>query len=218
MSILNRVIRKSCFAIALMSLSSPILATTIVDQIGYADGYGMGINLGQSFDVTALADHSEPGPITNVALHDDSIVASFNYTPIDTNDIEFAALEVTYAGTKGMVALFYGNLAIVPPLGTTTDGALGVSSKLTISLDSIIDYLDGSTDFSFIDLGGQITPWAIDYVRLVISDESRPVIPDAIAAPVPEPSSLAILGLGIAGLTVVRRKKLKGSVRLLHKL
>jgi len=213
MIVLKRTIQNVGYSIMLMLFSSPLLATTILDQIGYADGYGKGIELGEAFEVSILSEHVNPGPITNVKLSDDTTFSSFTYTPIETSDIEFAALEIVFAGTESGVSLFHGNLPIKPFGATINNIGYGISTKLTIILTpGLYDILDGSTDFSFIDLYGQTKPWAIDYARLIISDEVPRVIPDAISEPVPEPSSLAILCLGIAGLTVIRRKKLMNSV------
>ncbi len=116
-----------------------------------------------------------------------------------------AARLVIFTGGQGFDIAGLGRLTRVflngTYVGELTDGDVGLSSDNNIARKDIFDLgpflglLTGSDTF-FFQTPYSGDGWAIDYSELVLQTRS-----------VPEPGSLGLLGLGIVGLALTKRRK-----------
>ncbi len=183
--------------VLLSAISSFASATVIVDQIGDDDGFGIGATHGSAFDWAAVGAGDGDG--TDVWMHgDQTITHTYDISGLGT--ITSATLELFTGGQglNGLTSVYIDNVLV----GELTDGdnagpGYNYAWLDTFDLMSFASLLDGANELT-IDVQSSGDGWVLDYSRLTISDE---------VAAVAEPASIALLGLGLAGLGATRRRK-----------
>lgn len=187
-------------------------AITVTSLYGDKDGFGIGFAVDQSFSgqYPALSkdDAADAGTITDSwMLGDKSWTHTYDISVI--GNVTQASLEVFTLGQgwHGASQVYFdGNL-----VGTLTDGdnsgAYLVSNwarldtfnlmSLGLSLDNVSTITIDTFGSSGQNSGSNDDQWALDYSELKITG----------TAPVPEPSTLILLGAGMAGLFVYGKRR-----------
>lgn len=177
-------------------LAGSVNATVIVDQIGDADGFGIGAVADATFDWTTIGAGDGDG--TDVWVYGDQTF-THSYDISGLGSITSASLEI-FTGGQGWTGLssLYIDGSLV---GQLTDGDQNANiARLDVfDLMSYAALLDGANTLT-IDTTASGDGWVLDYSKLTISDEDN-------SASVSEPASLSLLGLGLIGLGFARKKK-----------
>lgn len=166
-------------------------ASATVSQIGDADGFGIGATNGTSFNWAAVGAGDGNG---TDAWQFGTQSYTHNYAmPVGAT---FASLEVFTGGQglNGLTSVFLNDTLI----GTLTDGdnagpGYNYAWKDTFNLTPYLGLLTGHDTVKFQTVEGG-DGWVLDYSKLTVSA-------------VPEPSSYAMLALGLGGLAAVARRR-----------
>ncbi len=189
-------------------------AITITDLYGDKDGFGLGITNGYTQPTWPAPnivqdDAADTGTITDMKLWSDQ-TWSHTYDISEFTTIASASLEImTYAqGYKGTTNLYLDDQLV----GSLTDGDNTWEDSSPNENQAWIDIfdllpssysLDGASTLR-IDVTRSDDWWYLDYSELTITGEKG-----GRAAPVPEPSTMVLLGCGLMGLGGLGRKKFK---------
>lgn len=143
--------------------------------------------------------------------------ANFNSTTTDTGSIANWLISPTFstavAGTVSFYARGAGDEGFSDHIqfGLNTTGSTSTGS---FTLGSMVTLTDGWTQYSldFAALGaGSVARFAIEYVGVGIESNYVGVdsfaVTTVVTAPVPEPSTYALMALGIAAVAVARRRR-----------
>ena len=182
-------------------LVSAANSAMIVDLIGDKDGFGIGAESGSSFDWTAIG--SGDGDGTDVWMYGDySYTHTYDISEL-SEPISYATLEI-FTGGQG----WYGESSIhvdstlVGTLsdGDTDDGGSGenIAWLDTFDLTPYASLIDGAETIT-IDTVLSGDGWSLDYSEFTLSDDGT--------APVPEPSTILLMGVGLLGLVGFNRKR-----------
>ena len=186
-------------------------AASISVLIGDKDGFGIGVNPDQGFAPSALPGYDGPGDSdgTDKWFYNQQSV-QFAYV-LPEYPINAARLEVftggqgfdpfnAYVGAPTSVFLndvFIGYLTIGDVLGVGTYS--NIARKDIFDLGPFLGLLTGTDTIRFRPYYTGTAfgdGWVLDYAELTLQTRS-----------VPEPGTLALLGLGLAGLGLSRRRK-----------
>lgn len=187
--------KRLIFTLVILFTSTTGSAAIITDLVGDMDGFGIGATNGAAFDFLPLIGSGD-GDGTDQWTSSD-LVLSHNYDLTGLGAVVSATLEVFSGGQGhlGLSSVYIDNQFV----GNLTDGETdqNIAWLNTFDLSSFLPILDGSNSVR-IDVP-QFDGWVLDYSRLVIET--------AESTSVPEPGTLALLGLGLAGIGVSRRSK-----------
>ena len=179
----------------ILSVSNIVSAGLTIDQIGDADGFGIGASSGESFDWTTVGIGDGDGT-DQWGLGDRNIFHTYDISGLGT--ITSASLEIFTGGQglEGLTSLYLDGSFV----GHLTDGddvgpGYNYAWLDTFNLLSFADLLNGSNELT-IDVAGGSDGWILDYSRLTISDEITSV---------PEPSVIALLLSGLAAVFFAQR-------------
>lgn len=195
----------------------PNCVVSVTDLIGVKDGFGIGILEDQSFnykDLPGLArEETTNGWIPRNAL---PLSWEHEYLLSGFSSITDASLEIFTGGqgSYGPSRLFLDEVEI----GDLTDGEIGGQNFARLDTFDLSSYLNLLEDghvtirvetqyanhsYSDPDEKYGADNWILDYSQLTIYG-----ISDTLPAPVPEPSSILLLGIGLIGLAGYGRKKI----------
>lgn len=194
-------------ALSLAVATGSAQASMITDLVGDKDGFGGqvaagvpadGTSIGYSFDNRSGSDPS----FTDVWLYEQSTGPSpIDYTHAYSLGGEIAInafLDIQTAGMgddRGPWEVFFNN-NLVGAFGGPGSSVGGTESILhSFAIDT--DFLTGVDSVSLVYTDSQYEGYAINFSELRIET----------VAGVPEPGTLALLGLGLAGIGISRRKK-----------
>jgi len=179
----------------ILSLSNIASAGLIIDQIGDADGFGIGASSGESFDWATIGSGDGDGT-DQWGLGDRNISHTYDISGLGT--ITSASLEIFTGGQglEGPTSLYLDGSFV----GLLTDGddvgpGYNYAWLDSFNLLSFAHLLSGSNVLT-IDVAGGGDGWVLDYSRLTISDEITSV---------PEPSVVALLLSGLAAIFFAQR-------------
>ena len=188
-------------------MNSAAEAAVITSQVGIPATEGStdtGDTLTGGFIRTDLGwSHTGYGPITGTILS-----ATLEIDLIDAEEPN-SRLDL-YAGTDGSGTFFgsaYGDDQGTPgPWRGIELGGTSLDNLIILSSDLFADLADGTFDI-FGDNNGLII-WGGNRALLTITTEDPEIEISGGPTLVPEPAGLALFGLGLTGLGIVRRKRI----------
>jgi hypothetical protein len=165
--------------------------SVLQQQITVSGGLGDAV-LRLGYDVHGVSDVSDflPGSFFNVLLEIDSTVDEVIQNTSSFSG--FLDIPFTY-DTPFDLSLLFDLRLIGPALATGTPAHLGPYSASA-------DFLN-SADFAFAVFDEQLSP----VIGSTITSDNGFVFPQATS--MPEPTTLALFGAGLAGLAVIRRRR-----------
>ncbi|MEW8507654.1 MAG: PEP-CTERM sorting domain-containing protein [Candidatus Thiodiazotropha sp.] len=192
--------KRLVLGILLLAMSTAGSAAIITDLVGDMDGFGIGATHGSAFDWRSVG--SGDGDGTDYWSDDDRTISHF-YDLTGLGNILSVSLEI-FSGGQGYFGLsnvyldtqFVGNLTD----GDTWDSGFegeNIAWLDTFDLTPYISLIDGANVVTI-----DVMPndgWVLDYSRLVIETDD--------VTSVPEPGTLALLAMGLAGMGLSRKKK-----------
>lgn len=201
-----KIVKILAMAGVLVGASMNVSAGVITTYVGDVDGFGgqtapnaVGVITNAGFDNRTAADPAFTDVWQFWQSGGAAASPSFSFTyDLGGATAESALLSIMESGMSDgrgpWNVLFNGNLA-----GSIADGFLYTSVLRQFAINT--SWLSGSTDsvsLVYADTDGE--GYAIDFSSLSISTRETP--PETV----PEPGTLAILGLGLMGIVITRRK------------
>jgi hypothetical protein len=201
--------RKGLFSIAALllvfTLSQTAAALTITSTIGDKDGFGLNVLADESFNFQEL-HLLQPGEVTDGSTYASILPLTWTHTyeVSGISVLSSATLELFTGGqgSFGDSELFLDNQFV----GHLSDGEVNgqsIARRDTFDLTPFAAHLlNGSATFTVVTRGTEKSPfdnWVLDYSELTLRNDS--------AAPVPEPSTVVLLGLGLLGIAHRLRRK-----------
>jgi hypothetical protein len=206
--------KKGLFTIAalllVMSLARASAALTTTSTVGDKDGFGIGSQADQPFNFGALSP-LQPGEVTDGWTFLSVLPLTWTHT-YDVSGISVlsnATLEL-FAGGQGSFGdseLFLDGQFV----GTLSDGDVNGQNIARRDLFDLTPFaaslLDGSATFTVYNRGSDGSfandNWVLDFSELTLRNDSP--------APVPEPSTVVLLGIGLLGAALRLRRKIPGA-------
>lgn len=198
---------------ALMAVPNDILSVT--DLVGDKDGFGLNVKEGDTVEYNS-SNLLAAGQVTDGWTYRGALPLSWDHDFSLNEDfiITDAYLEI-FTGGQG----FYGLSRLLldgEEIGHLTDGESGGQNFARLDTFDLSSYLnlleDGhvairvETQYQgggYTDNNQGADNWILDYSQLTIYGVSN-----TAPAPVPEPSSILLLGIGLIGLAGFGRKKI----------
>lgn len=190
------------FALIIMMGTLPVFAITITDTYGDQDGFGTGVAAGDVFFPWDVVTEADDEGFTDRWVFGPQ-TWSHSYDISGLTNITSASLSV-FSGGQGLVLTseLYIDGNYVDDL---TDGeyfGFNVARNDVFDLSAYAGLLNGSNTLevrTFLNFDA----WVLDYSELSITGDY--VNPNGPQAPVPEPATLSLLGIGLAGMALRKR-------------
>ena len=173
------------------------VAASVALLMGFSSAHALVIGAGQS----ATIDFDFSGSQAAIDASSQPLTLSFQMTTSVTDQFDDPA---------GLISFQFLDIGAVPAVVLGYDATGGLTSlgvmSFSIATTDLVGSLQISTLTESIDLIG-LTFGAQDFNATQVISTTSLSLPNSVDVQIPEPGTLAIIGLGLAGLGFTRRKR-----------
>jgi hypothetical protein len=177
--------------------------------VSYSQSLGFDFKANSNIIVNELGIYQvAPGSLTSgqtVYLYDittSALVSSASLTGATQNGFNYVGITATTLNTSDTYSIYSVFAPGTPQYASANPGSLTFSTDITIQLIQ-----GANTGYTVSPTGNPPTPPSLGYSNILAVDFQY----SPASTAVPEPSSIALMGLGVVGLVFVRRKMTRRS-------